>query len=84
MPEKIAMPAQHGVRLYNDQCLFPPAQLACQEDDECPITPGERLRVRERELSTGLSFARWGRVIWRSSTMCNELLTKQGILYHEL
>jgi hypothetical protein len=42
-PEKIAMPAQHGVRLHNDQCLFPAAQLACQENDEGPIAPGQRL-----------------------------------------
>jgi len=76
MPEKIAMPAQHGVRLYNNQCLFPPAQLACQEDDEGPIAPSERLRARICELRTlGTSDL---------ALKHDELLTKQGILHHEL
>jgi hypothetical protein len=59
------MPAQHGVRLYDDQCLSPPAQLTCQENDEGPIAP--------RELGPcDLALKH------------DELLTKQGILHHEL
>ena len=37
------MPAQDGVGLDDDDRLFPPAQLAAQEDDERPVAPGENL-----------------------------------------
>ena len=40
-PEKLAMPAQHGIRLYNDQSLFPRAQLTGQENDEQSVAPSE-------------------------------------------
>ena len=35
------MPAQHSIRLYNDQSLFPRAQLAGQENDEQSVAPSE-------------------------------------------
>jgi hypothetical protein len=40
-PKQLAMPAQHGVWLDDDQRILPRAQLACQEHDQGPISPGE-------------------------------------------
>jgi hypothetical protein len=45
------MPAQHGVGLHDDHGLFPPTQLACQEDDDRPIPPVERVLEAEWKLN---------------------------------
>jgi hypothetical protein len=39
--EQVAVPAQDGIRLNDDQGLLPRTQLAGQEDDEGTISPGE-------------------------------------------
>ena len=35
------MPTQEGIRLHDQQRLFPGAQLADQEDKQRPVAPGE-------------------------------------------
>ena len=35
------MPAQEGLWLHDEQCPFPGAQLAGQENEQCAVAPGQ-------------------------------------------
>ena len=86
MPEKTAMPAQHGVRLHNDQCLFPAAQrakpshLLARKTMNVPSRPVSGLGFANASLARGLDLHAGDVDL---ALKHDELLTKQGILHHE-
>ena len=38
--EQVAVPAQHSIGLYDDECLLPCRQLACQQYEQRAVAPG--------------------------------------------